>query len=129
MSEKRTILVVDDNPLVRQNVILMVRKSFPELEVLEAERVDAALETVSTYRPLIMITETHVKDKSGLLLTEIVASRYPDTVVAVFTICDSPEYKAEAMKRGADFFISKTEPDGATLLKMIATCLSEDKKR
>ncbi|WP_373498857.1 response regulator transcription factor [Desulfococcus sp.] len=119
MSNNPAILIIDGSPLFRFSAGRMIRNELPELEVLEADRFESALELVKIHRPVVVITEIHLKNGSGLELTEIIATRFPDTIVMVLTINDGPEYKAEALKRGADFFISKTDPGGRTLLDFL----------
>ena len=119
MPNDPVILIIDDNPLVRLSAGRMIRNLRPELKVAEADRFESALQLVKTHRPLAVITEIHLKEGSGLELAEIIATQFPDTIVIVFTNNDGPEYEAEAMKRGADFFISKTGPGGRTLLDII----------
>lgn len=67
----------------------------------------------------MIITDIHLKEGSGLRLAEVVAERYPDTTVVVFTNEDGPEYQEEALKRGADFFISKAENNGGSIIDII----------
>ena len=119
MPNNSVILIIDGSPLFRFSAGRMIRNELPELEVLEADRFESALKLVKIHRPLVVITEIHLKDGSGLALTEIIATRFPDTIVMVLTINDGPEYEAEALKRGADFFFSKTDPNGRNLLDII----------
>lgn len=119
MPNNPVILIIDGSPLFRFSAGRMIQNELSDLEVVAADRFESALELVEIHRPLAVITEIHFKDGSGLDLTEIIATRFPDTVVIVFTNNDGPEYEAEALKRGADFFISKTEPGGRTILDII----------
>jgi len=118
----RTIMIIDASPLIRSSASRMIQNAFPDLEVIEADRVKPALELLQKRRPMIVITDIHLQEGSGLKLTEVIASRFPDTTVVVFTNEDAPEYEAEALKRGANFFISKTEPNGGSILDIIRGC-------
>lgn len=122
MPVNRAIMVIDASPLIRSSASRMIRNAFPDLEVVETDRVKSALELLQKRRPVMVITDIHLREGSGLMLTEVIASRFPDTTVVVFTNEDAPEYKAEALKRGADFFISKTEPNGGSILDIIRNC-------
>lgn len=122
MAMNRPILVTDASPLVRLSAIRMIRRAFPETEVIGADRLDAALRLVRSRRPMMVITDIHLKKGSGLRLAEVVSERYPDTTVVVFTNEDGPEYQQEALKRGADFFISKAEQNGRSILDIIRRC-------
>ncbi len=125
MTAHSTILVVDVSPLVRSCAAWMIHKAFPELEVVETDRFATALELVKTRHPLVVMTDIHLKEGSGLRLAELISAAYPDVVVVVFTNDDAPEYKAEALRRGADFFISKVEPDGTSLIDIIWSTVSK----
>jgi DNA-binding NarL/FixJ family response regulator len=119
MLKIHTILVVDGNPLARDSARRMLQSEHPGLEVVETDRFEAALRLLKTHRPQVVITDIHLRQGSGLSLTEAIAKRFPDTLVVVFTHDDGPEYKDEALRRGADHFFSKTEPDGEALLDVI----------
>ena len=127
MPANRAVMVIDASPLIRSSASRMIRNSFPDLEVVEADRVTSALELLNKRRPMIVITDIHLREGSGLMLTEVIAAQFPDTTVVVFTNEDEPEYKAEVLKRGADFFISKTEPNGSSILDIIKSCPTKNK--
>jgi DNA-binding NarL/FixJ family response regulator len=122
MTDHSTILIVDASPLVRSSAGRMIRNAFPELEMLEADRLSSALRKVQHHRPAMVITDIHLKEGSGLKLTEAVEAWFPETTVVVFTNEDGPEYEAEALSRGADFFISKAESGGRAILEVIRSC-------
>ena len=49
-----------------------------------------------------------LKKENGLDLVKKIKYVYPHTVITINSNCDSPEYRAEAVHNGADYFLSKT---------------------
>lgn len=124
----RAILVVDVNPLVRTTAKQMIRSEHPEVEVVEAARFESALQIVKSCHPHILITDIHLKDGSGLKLAEVVSTRFPETVIVVFTNADGPEYRDEALRKGASDFVSKTDPNGGVLMDIVRKRLSQHRE-
>ncbi len=119
MGERSAILVVDGNPLARSSAGRMIGSAHPDLVVVEADRFASALDLLEIRRPSVVITDIRLKDGSGLDLSEIIAERFPEVFVVVFTSDDGPEYRNEALKRGADVFVSKTEGGGSVLMEIL----------
>ncbi len=119
MTAVRTILVVDANPLARDSASRMFRRAHAGVRVVATDRLEAALEFLSTQRTDMVITDIHLRQGNGLRLTEAIAKRFPAITVVVFTHDDSPEYRDEALRRGADYFFAKTEPNGRALVDII----------
>lgn len=119
MTGGRAILVVDGNPLIRSTARRMLRNEAPRAEVIEADGFAAALHLVRTRRPEVVITAIHLNEGSGLKLTEKIAADFPDILVIVFSNADETEYRKEALKRGARYFVSKAAPNGGVILDII----------
>lgn len=128
MKGGRAILVVDGNPLVRAAANRMIQNEHPHVEVVEADRFEAALQLVNTCRPRLVITDIHLKDGDGLKLTEVIANRFSNIIIVIFSNADGPEYEEEALKRGASYFVSKTDPNGGTLMDIVRKCLPRNRK-
>lgn len=120
MEPDPVILIVDGSPLIRTAATRMIHKAFPASHVVGADGHEAALELVRRHRPQVVITDIHLREGDGFALSESIAARYPHILVVVFTDQDAPEYRTEALRRGADYFVSKTEADGRVLLRIIA---------
>jgi DNA-binding NarL/FixJ family response regulator len=101
----------------------MVKNKCPKLRFFETDRFESALRLIAERRPQVVVTDIHLKSGNGLSLTETIAARFPGIAVVVFTSDDGPEYREEALRRGADHFISKTESTGSALADIVRNLL------
>jgi DNA-binding NarL/FixJ family response regulator len=60
-----------------------------------------------------------LKKENGLDLVKKIKYVYPHTVITINSNCDSPEYRAEAVHKGADYFLSKTTNTVQDLFELV----------
>ncbi|MEW6169970.1 MAG: sigma-54 dependent transcriptional regulator [Candidatus Omnitrophota bacterium] len=104
-SNRRHILVVDDEPLVRRSL-----SEFLTLEgyaVSNASNAKEALNLLKDYTADIIITDIKMPEMDGINLLKNMKELYPQTPVIVITGYGSIESAVEAMKQGAYDYITK----------------------
>ena len=67
---QRTLLVVDDEPELRNILVEMLKQSFPQLNIQTANDGKDAYDKISTQRPEIMYTDVGMPQMSGDVLLE-----------------------------------------------------------
>jgi DNA-binding NarL/FixJ family response regulator len=103
------ILVVDDHPLVRDQLRAVV-ESEPDLKVCgEAEDGHHALSVIRDTKPGLAIVDLTLKGCSGLDLIKEVHLRYPDLPIVVLSMHDESLYAERALHAGARGYITKQE--------------------
>jgi CheY-like chemotaxis protein len=102
-------LLVDANANYREAVTDILYAYFPLIDVVEAGNGAEALGKVDYMRPNIIFTDIQLPEKSGLELIGEIKQMYSDIVIVILTNSDSPEYREQAFRSGADHFISKVE--------------------
>ncbi len=125
MSDSRKVMIIDASPLIRSSARRMIRSAFPGIGVLEADSAASAMRLFRQWRPVMVITDIHLRKSSGLALAEKIASCASETTIVIFTNEDGREYRKEALERGADFFFSKSEPSGGAILEILKHRLKE----
>jgi DNA-binding NtrC family response regulator len=102
---KRRILVVDDTPLIREHLRVILEMDGYEVETAGDGR--SALEAVRDRVFHLVITDLRMPDMSGFeLLTAVRSERLPFGVI-VLTAYGDTQVALDAMKAGADDFVTK----------------------
>ena len=99
------ILVIDDEPSMRELLAIMLRKE--GFEVLLADsRASAA--TVLAQGPVPMvITDVKLPDGDGIEILRHVKAAFPETIVIVMTAFGSTQTAVAALKLGAHDYLIK----------------------
>ena len=110
MSEETTILLADDDPLVRVG-LRAVLDGEPDLAVVgEAADGREAIDRAAELRPRLIIMDIRMPNLDGLAATrEIVTGDDPPRVL-VLTTFELDEYVYEALQSGASGFLLKRVP-------------------
>jgi DNA-binding NarL/FixJ family response regulator len=104
------LLVVDDDPLVRSALVLMLGGQ-PDLDVVgEAGDGQEALTMVDRVRPGVVLMDIRMPRLSGLEATRALHERPDPPHVIVLTTFDADEHVVGALAAGADGFLLKDTP-------------------
>jgi DNA-binding NarL/FixJ family response regulator len=107
--EKKTVFVVDDHPLLRQGLALMINRE-PDLMVCgEAEEAQAALKAIAANKPDILIVDISLNGPDGLDLLKNIRTLYPDLPVLILSMHDESIYAERALRARANGYIMKQE--------------------
>jgi DNA-binding NarL/FixJ family response regulator len=101
------VVLVDDDPLVRAGLNLMLGGA-PRLEVVgEAGDGAEALEVIDRVRPDVVLMDIRMPRVDGLTATQRLAERPDPPKVIVLTTFDADEYVVRALAGGATGFLLK----------------------
>jgi DNA-binding NarL/FixJ family response regulator len=113
---KRTVFVVDDHPLLRQGLALLINQQ-RDLEVCgEAEEAQAAMQAISQKRPDIMIVDISLNGPDGLDLLKNIRASYPDLPILILSMHDEAIYAERALRARANGYIMKQEATEKVLI-------------
>ena len=103
-----TVLLVDDQALLRMGFRLVI-ESEPDLEVVgEASDGAVALEQVRALAPDVVLMDVRMPGVDGIEATRRIAAEHPSSRVLVLTTFDVDEYAFAALRSGASGFLVKT---------------------
>ncbi|MBE3070212.1 MAG: response regulator transcription factor [Planctomycetes bacterium] len=103
------VLVVDDHPVVRQGLALLINHE-PDLAVCgEAATAAEALKAIADTRPDVAIVDLSLKGASGLDLIKDIKVRHPGLPVLVLSMSDENVYAERALRAGARGYMMKEE--------------------
>jgi DNA-binding NarL/FixJ family response regulator len=113
---KYQILLVDDNPVVRQIVRQILEKE-SELKICgEAEDGMEALEKAKSLQPDVVILDLSMPRMNGLEAAPQIRNLLPDACLILFTLYGNREIEQAAKQAGIDAVISKADR-GEALVK------------
>jgi DNA-binding NarL/FixJ family response regulator len=111
----RTILIVDDHPMMRRGLRELLSHE-PDLRVCgEAVEAQAALRMIESLPPDLMIVDLSLKQSSGLDLIKRVRATHPEVRMLVISMHDEGLYAERALSAGAMGYVSKQEPPEGVL--------------
>lgn len=109
--EKIKIIIVDDHPIVRQGIALLINQQ-PDLDVCcEAGSAEEALEMLAKGADSIRvaIVDLSLGGMSGLELVKTLRARHPEMSVLVMSMHDESLYAERVLRAGARGYIMKQE--------------------
>jgi DNA-binding NarL/FixJ family response regulator len=123
VAPKKTILIVDDHPLVREG-LKSILKPATEYEVVgQAGRAHDALHLVKNLKPDLVLLDLSLPDKSGLELSREIRTISPPTHILIVSMHSKVDYIVKAFQAGATGYMTK-ESATERLLKGIEHVLN-----
>ena len=113
------ILIIEDDTKLRQRIKAILELRLPFVTVTEASNSEDALKHIGEHLPDFILMDIRLKKENGLDLVKKIKYVYPQAVITINSNCDSPEYRAEAVHKGADYFLSKTTNTIQDLFRLV----------
>jgi DNA-binding NarL/FixJ family response regulator len=115
---KKAVLVVDDHPLMRQGLALLINQQQDMQVCGEAEEAQAALQAIARRRPDIMILDISLNGPDGLELLKSIRASDPDLPVLVLSMHDEAIYAERVLRARANGYIMKQEATEKVLVAL-----------
>lgn len=117
-TDRRRILVVDDHPIVRQGLALLINQE-PDLIVCgEAGDARHALDAIGTTHPDILVLDISLPGPDGIDLVKHVRATAPDLPILVLSMHEETVYAERALRAGANGYIMKQEATEKVLVAL-----------
>lgn len=107
--KKVRVLMIDDHPIVRSGIRMLLERS-GDIEVVgEAERGDDAVGLIKRLKPDVLLLDMEMPGKSGVeVAREVEAAKLPVRVLAL-SAHDDEEYIMNLLANGAAGYLTKEE--------------------
>jgi DNA-binding NarL/FixJ family response regulator len=106
-AQKLTVLIADDQPLVRRGLTLVLRAD-PSIEVVgEAGDGEEAVEAAHRLHPRVVLMDVRMPVLDGVRATGRLTAELPGSRVLVLSTFDMDEYVVGALRAGAAGFLPK----------------------
>jgi DNA-binding NarL/FixJ family response regulator len=115
---KSRVLIVDDHPIVREGLRLLIDRQSDLVVCGDAEEIDSALSAVAMLRPDILIVDISLNGPDGLDLIKIVRAKTPSPPVLVLSMHDELVYAERALRAGASGYVMKQEGTECVLIAL-----------
>ena len=107
MSDRISIVVVDDHPLFRQGVVAALQQE-PDFQVVgETDSGEQALQLARTLMPQVMLLDVSMTGWNGIQTAEKVSIACPATAIVMLTVSDDKDRLLAAFKAGARAYVLK----------------------
>jgi len=112
---KIKIFIVDDHPIVRQGLAMLINQEEDLVVCGEAEDANRALKDIGALKPDMAIVDISLAGTSGIELISQIKERHPGLPVLVLSMHDEHLYAERILRAGALGYIKKQEATGKML--------------
>jgi DNA-binding NarL/FixJ family response regulator len=109
MPDKSTIFLVDDHPIVRQGLALLINREADLTVCGDAEEAGSALRRIEELKPDLAVVDISLNGPDGLDLLKNIRARHPNLPVLILSMLDESLYAERALRDGASGYIMKQE--------------------
>jgi DNA-binding NarL/FixJ family response regulator len=109
LADKKSVLIVDDHPILRKGLSMMINQE-PDLVVSgEAEDAHSAMELIDRVKPDMVIVDISLPGIDGVELLKNIRTRFGDLPALVVSMHDESLFAERALRAGARGYIMKQE--------------------
>lgn len=119
-TENTTLLLVDDNPLYRQQLNRIIASLSSNTTVVEAGTIEEAVSIVRTTDPDLVFVDVLLGEQNGIQCAEQILAISPKTRIILISAYPDEEFRRQSMIVGAAAFIDKKVLDSASLKQILA---------
>jgi DNA-binding NarL/FixJ family response regulator len=115
-AKKYRVLLVDDHPIVRQGLALLIDREADLSVCGEAEGAHTAFHAIETLRPDIVVLDISLNGPDGLEVLKEIRMKSGSLPVLILSMHDESIYAERAMRAGANGYIMKQEATEKVLI-------------
>lgn len=102
-----TVLLVDDHAVVRAGIRMLLEAQTDVTVVAEASSAEEALELALEDDPDVIVTDLSMGGRRGAAVVEVFVERFPNALILILSMVDSPADVRRALEAGANGYMLK----------------------
>jgi DNA-binding NarL/FixJ family response regulator len=106
---KRKIFVVDDHPLVRESLAILINRQADLVTCGEAESASEAIAGIAASQPDMAVVDISLRDNFGVEIIKNLKASHPGVILLVFSMHDESIYAERVLRSGAMGYVMKQE--------------------
>ena len=121
-----SIFVIDDHPLMREAVVMLLRRLRASTQVVELERLASVNRAIAEHgEPELVCLDLKLPDTNGVSGVREVRQMLPDTSLIVLSASPASDYEDLAREAGADAYVEKSA-GAAQIAKVLREFLADE---
>ncbi len=109
LEEIMNVVLIDDSLLVRERIANIISE-LPGVKVIgEAGNSLEAIKVVRKTKPEVVILDIKMPGENGVQVLKKIKNEFEELKIIMLTNYPYSQYKAECLKDGADYFLSKSD--------------------
>ncbi len=123
MPNARSVLLVDDHPIVRQGIARILAEGIPDLNLAEAGDGMSALDKMRARPPDLVLLDLTLPGDSGLSLLRKIRREFPAIPVMIVSMHPADQFAQRALQAGAVGYVAK-DSDPQELVQAVRAALT-----
>ncbi len=104
-----SLYVIDDHPLMREAVVMLLRRLRPGINVVELDRIGGIEAAVKQHGvPELICLDLKLPDTTGTSGVHELKNLYPESPLAVLSASPAADAEEQCIEAGADIYIEKS---------------------
>jgi DNA-binding NarL/FixJ family response regulator len=121
-----SIFVIDDHPLMREAVSMLLRRLRTKASIIELDRLGVVAQAVIDHgTPELICLDLRLPDTHGVSGVREMRRMFPDTSILVLSASPAVDYSDLALEAGADAYVEKSL-GAAHISRVLKDFLDED---
>jgi DNA-binding NarL/FixJ family response regulator len=122
-----TVYVIDDHPLMRDALTMLVHRVKPGLKIIPIHKLNVVESTVEKNGPAeLFCLDLQLPDTLGMSGVQVLKAKFPNVPLAVVTSSSASEFEQRCMEAGADVFIEKSNSPAQIIAALRGLLVSEE---
>ena len=108
-NSRKKVLIVDDHPITRQGMRMLIDQQADFAVVGEADNAAFAMELAAKLRPEVAIVDITLRTANGIELTKNLKAHSPELLILIVSMHDEELFAERALRAGARGYLMKHE--------------------